>query len=392
MRSQALVLFLISLFFVKFAQSQSNELLIQGQTGKLYLEHTVVAKENWYSIGRLYNISPKEIAPFNKLTMAQPLNIGQQLEIPLTTANFSQNGLKAPSETLVPLYHIIQEKEWMYRISVNHNKVPIGNLEKWNNINKDQVRAGMHLIVGFLKVKTALSALATNGEQGASAGTMAAPSADTATTIVPSASTSRATAHPASKPPAITATVAPPQPAAKETATTVKETMATVKGQAQIATPAATPAAVKEEPKPAKDEPRLVRTSPAATSKTAAPATTGTPATTTPATTATPAIHFNGGYFRNDFTDGGKSANGPAGIFKSTSGWQDGKYYALMNNVPVGTIVKINVPSTGKSIYAKILGQLPDMKESAGLTVRISNAAASELGEAEGKFTVEMRY
>lgn len=382
MRSKALVFLLISFFFVKLAQSQSDELLIQGQTGKLYLEHTVVAKENWYSIGRLYNISPKEVAPYNKLTMAQPLTIGQQLEIPLTAVNFSQNGLKAPTETLVPLYHIIQEKEWMYRISVNHNKVPIANLEKWNNINKDQVKAGMHLIVGFLKVKTALSALAANGGGAIAAAPAASgvPAAGVSGATAGAASTTKGTtsgagskATPAaSKPPVITATVAPPAkemaaPAreAVTTGTTVKETGAPTKEAG-----ATTGGTVKDEGKPV--------------AKTITPTTTGA--------TTTPAIHFNGGYFKNDFADGGKSASGPAGIFKSTSGWQDGKYYALMNNVPVGTIVKINVPSTGKSIYAKVLGQLPDMKESGGLTVRISNAAASELGEGEGKFPVEVRY
>ena len=81
-----------------------------------------------------------------------------------------------------------------------------------------------------------------------------------------------------------------------------------------------------------------------------------------------------------------------AGTFKSTSGWQDGKYYALMNNVEVGTIIKVIAPATQKSVYAKVLGQLPEMKESEGLTVRISNAAASELGEPEGKFNVEVNY
>ena len=386
MRSLALVFLLLSLFFVKPAQSQSNELLIQGETGKLYLEHTVAAKENWYSIGRLYNISPKEVAPFNKLTMAQPLSIGQQLEIPLTAVNFSQNGVKAPAETLVPVYHIIQEKEWMYRISVNHNKVPIANLEKWNNINKDQVKAGMHLVVGFLKVKTALSALAAGGivpvaaitappATGAGSNVTLAP-ASSATTNTPasgskpvaagvpgSKTTSTAAASkvpPPAPKPAITATVAPPQPVVKET-----------------------PAAVKETPAPVKEDvveaPKTV---------------THTPLPTTPASSAssTPALHFNGGYFKNEFTDGGKSTSGPAGIFKSTSGWQDGKYYALMNNVPVGTIVRVGAASTGKSIYAKVLGQLPDMKESGGLTVRISNAAASELGAGEGKFAVEVRY
>src|ERR1700749_3983825 len=165
MRSYAKGLLLISFFYEKPARSQSGELLVQGETGKLYLEHTVVAKENWYSVGRLYNINPKELAPFNHLTLGQPLIIGQTLQIPLTAVNFSQNGLKAAGETLVPVIHITQEKEWMYRISVNHNKVPIPNIEKWNNVTPDQIHPGMHLIIGYLKVKTALSALATSAPE-----------------------------------------------------------------------------------------------------------------------------------------------------------------------------------------------------------------------------------
>ena len=63
-----------------------------------------------------------------------------------------------------------------------------------------------------------------------------------------------------------------------------------------------------------------------------------------------------------------------------------------MNGVPVGTIVQVNFPSTNKAIYAKVLGQLPDMRESSGLTIRISDAAASELGAGNNKFTVDVRY
>src|SRR5580692_185152 len=133
MRLRATVLLLISFFFVQFAQSKSNELIVQGQTGALYLEHTVVARETWYSVGRLYNLAPKELTAYNHLTLT-PLAIGQTLRIPLTATNFSQDGQKTPAETLVPVMHVVQEKEWMYRISVNHNKVPIPTLEKWNHI------------------------------------------------------------------------------------------------------------------------------------------------------------------------------------------------------------------------------------------------------------------
>jgi hypothetical protein len=375
MRLRATVLLLISLFFVQFAQSQSNELIVEGQTGTLYLEHTVVAKENWYSIGRLYNLSPKELTTYNHLVLTQPLAIGQTLRVPLTATNFSQDGQKTPAETLVPVMHIVKEKEWMYRISVNHNKVPIPTLEKWNHITGAQVHPGLHLIVGYLKVKTTLSALAAGAGMPAVAGTGAgkAGQTDGGTTAQGSGATAPAKtivgtqadggmAVPVTKKPADTTPVAAATTIAPVTPVTT-------------VTPAAT---VVSKPPAAK----VVDNSSSAGSATA------------PAAAATQfAPHFNGGVFKSDFSDGGKSANGQAGIFKSSSGWQDGKYYALMNNVAVGTIIKVSDASTGKIVYAKVLGQLPDMKESAGLTVRLSNAAAAELGDGDAaRFNVGISY
>jgi hypothetical protein len=369
MRLQATVLLLVSFFFVKLARSQSNELIIQGQTGKLYLEHTVVARENWYSVGRLYNANPKEIASFNHLTLTQMLTIGQTLQIPLTTMNFSQDGRKTPAETLVPVFHIVQDKEWMYRISVNHNKVPILTLEKWNKITGAQVHPGLHLIVGYLKVKTSLSALATGGG---------------ATAVATAAGV-----------PAVTTGAGTPAGAATKTATTTAATNKPVKASPPADnllvpdSPANLPTTIPK-PSPATSSPASA-TPVSAAPVSAAPAPVA-PVPAAPAAPVVPAPHSNGGTFKSDFSSGGKSASGQAGIFKSTSGWQDGKYYALMNNVAVGTIVKISDATTGKSVYAKILGQLPDMKESAGLTIRVSNAAAAELGEGDGRFNVAVGY
>jgi LysM repeat protein len=316
MRSLVTGFFLISVLWVR---AQSDELIIQGQTGGLFLEHTVVAKETWYSVGRLYNVDPKGLATYNHLTFAHSLVIGEELKVPLTAVNFSQDGKKLGGESLVPVIHIVQEKEWLYRISVNHNKVPIPALEKWNHVTGDQVHVGLHMIVGYLKVKTALSALAK--------GAVGAPVA-----VAVGTEAVKSAAAPADKP----------------------DTEAVVK------------------------------------SVVAAPVAPVAPAPVAPV--STPAPHFSGGKFKVDFKDGGKSVTGQAGVFKSASGWQDGKYYALINNVPVGTIVKITDQSTGKSVYAKVLGQLPDMKESVGLTVRVSNAAAAELGEGDGRFGVEVSY
>lgn len=338
MRLPATVLSLLTLIFTSIAHCQPPELIVQGQTGKLYLEHTVVAKENWYSVGRLYNLSPKVLAPYNHRKLSQPLSIGQVLEIPLTAENFSQTGTKGSSETLVPVYHIVREKEWMYRISVNHNKVPIPNIEKWNHINGDQLHPGLHVIVGFLKVKTALSALAKTAGNPVAGAPVPTPSSEV---------------HPSTSP-------------GNDAAATYPKTDS----------PAGT--RIRQE------APRQESQTPVARS-------------VTPTATAAPSVipnapHFDGGVFRPDFSDEGHSTNGQAGIFKSTSGWQDGKYYALMNNVTVGTVVRVTDPTTGKSVYTKVLGQLPEMKESAGLTIRISNAAAAELGQGEGRFSVQVNY
>lgn len=366
---------LIVVFVLAAGMVRGQQLKVQGAAPAQYLTHTVVAKENWYSIGRLYNISPKEIAPFNSTTMDKPLSIGQSIKIPLTT-NVSYDGTKAADEVFVPLYHTVQDKEWLYRISQSHNKVPVANLEKWNNITNDQVKPGMNLIVGYLKVKTGQSALAANG---------------TSKIVTVTAEQPVAKAEPVATTPA---TSTPPATTTPPVTTTPKET---------------TPAVVKtEEPKPTtpvekpveKPLEKPVTTTPPPTTPTTTPATTA-PATTAPVNNNPSAgpisptgssASYKGGYFRSQYSESGKNSTGNAGIFRSTSGWKDGKYYALMNNVPIGTIVKITFSSTNKSVYAKVLGQLPDMKESVGLAIRLSDAAASELGAENGKFYVDVKY
>ena len=90
----------------------------------------------------------------------KPLEVGTILNIPLTAVNFDQKQLKTAGETLIPIYHVVEEKEWMFKISSIYNDVPVTSLEKWNKIKRDDVKKGTALIVGFLKVKTDQSPLA----------------------------------------------------------------------------------------------------------------------------------------------------------------------------------------------------------------------------------------
>lgn len=90
-----------------------------------------------------------------------------------------------------------------------------------------------------------------------------------------------------------------------------------------------------------------------------------------------------------------KQQTANASIFKTLSGWQDGKFYLLMDNVLPGTIVKLSNPENGKVVYAKVLGEMAGIKLNQGLDIRISNAAASvlEIPEANTeKFIVQIEW
>ncbi len=104
--------------------------------------------------------------------------------------------------------------------------------------------------------------------------------------------------------------------------------------------------------------------------------------------------NFSGGYFRNAFRPAAdsRSETGLAATFKSTSGWDDGKYYCLHNTAPAGTILKITAPSTQKFVYAKVLDVIPDLDQNKGLALRLSNSAADELGVSADRFDVQLNY
>lgn len=329
------------------ATAQNKALVIEGISPNLYINHTVAPKENYYSIGRIYNISPKEVAPFNNMVLESGLSLGQKLKIPLSASNFLQTENAAPDEVLIPIYHIVEGKEGLYRISVNYNKLPVETLRQWNKLKADVVSNGTALIVGYLKVKKDLSPLANLAK---------ARPVDNIAKVVDNN----------------------PKPVE------VKETPKPV---APIETSPVAKNEVKEKPV----EAEKINKQPAAEQVIKKAETVKKVSTPTRAKT------FNGGVFKADFekqthNKDVRGETGEAAIFKSTSGWEDGKYYCLHNTTSPGTIVKVTNTANGKSIYAKVLDTIPDMQQNNGLLVRISNSAAEELGAGLGKFDCRLSY
>ena len=155
------LIFIITLFPV-YASAQEN-LIAAGFGSNLYLNHKAAPKENFYSVGRLYNISPKDIFPLNNLTAESGMTIGQNIKIPLTTENFVQTNSAGPEEATVPVFYKVAGKETLYQLKTRFNNVPVASLKLWNKLAGNILTPGQDIIIGFLKVKKGISTLAEKG-------------------------------------------------------------------------------------------------------------------------------------------------------------------------------------------------------------------------------------
>ncbi len=330
---------IISFLFFTNASIAQQLLIAEGTSPNLHIIHKVEPKENYYSLGRMYNVPPKEIASYNNLDLLQGLNLGQGVKIPITQNNFLQQETANSDEKLIPVYHIIEAKEGLYRVSTKYNKVPPGLLKKWNNLSSDAVSNGTKLIVGYLKVQKDQSSFAKNAINTSAEGVVKNKE-DENTTVKT-------------------------QPDAP------KEILPVVKNPDQKK---ASDIETKNS-SVAQDQSGEIKNNLAKRTS----------------------INFNGGSFKNLYEEQLSrktpvTENGLSGVFKSTSGWQDGKYYCFHNAAQPRTMVKITNNANGQSIYAKVLDLIPDIKQNEGLILHVSNSAAEELGVVGNRFNCTINY
>jgi len=314
-----------------FILAQSTELVVKSSDKGLYLEHIVSPKEGLYFLGRLYNVHPRYLARYNALDISKGLVLGQLIKVPLTDTNFNQK-----TNNGVPVVYKVGEKEGLLKISTVNNKVSMENLRNWNNLGSDNVNFGTKLVVGYLvsnEMKAAAPAVVVEKKEPV----VEKPKAD------------------------------PPKIVKDEAVRTVEVKLEEVE---------------KEEPAPP-PPPIVVKQL-----EKKIEAVTAVKMETSPE-----------GFFKWHFDQQSKQQKVSkdetvtSGIFKTTSGWTDAKYYLLIDGVQPGTIIKITNPTNDKFVFAKVLGQMEGINLNKGLNIRISNAAASNLGVTEtDKFIVKVNY
>jgi len=230
-----------------------------------------------------------------------------------------------------PVYYRTGDKEGLLTVSNKNNKVSLANLRWWNALSSDELKKDTKLIIGFL-LSNEMKSITISGS----------PQND--------------------------------QPVAEEK----KEKQPAVTEEADLTKKEVKKVAEEEEKAEKKEEKK----------------------DPLPVVKEVRKVTIEGqGYFKNHFeqqskmTAPSKDETVTASIFKTLSGWEDGKYYLLMDNVQPGTIVRIINPSNNKAIYAKVLGEMSGIRQNQGLDIRISNAGVAALDITEqDKFIVKVNY
>ena len=119
---------------------------VENNNGNQIIIHKVAPKESYYSIGRLYNVSPKDIISFNNNIS---LNIGTLLKVPTTRAYQSTPSVKSNSSTKEAskgdiIEHKVEAKESLFSIARKFGST-VDNIKQLNNLTNINLSIGQVL-------------------------------------------------------------------------------------------------------------------------------------------------------------------------------------------------------------------------------------------------------
>jgi LysM repeat protein len=125
-------------------QAKTNHVLdsigVENKDGKEIVIHRIVAKETYYSLGRLYNVKPKEIISLNA---NKRLKVGDVVKIP-TNRSFTPETIKTAnlvSNDPEAIEYIVSANETLFTIAKRF-QVSVDYITKFNNLEGKTIKAG----------------------------------------------------------------------------------------------------------------------------------------------------------------------------------------------------------------------------------------------------------
>lgn len=385
---------LILVLFFSITWAKASELTAGDSIGvervgdKTYILHKVSPQETLFAISRRYQVPVGEIQNSNE-ALKQGLKIGQTIRVPYVAKSDIAEGT-----TL----HKVAPGETLFSISKKYN-VPVDSLKQWNKLLGNDLSIGQALVV---KEATPQNNVTPPSPAIATSTTKVITSAEPKPTVAevkPKAESKVVEKKPEPVEPKKSL------PAPTNTPTVSNETIPnstpvapgewishTVKsGETLFSLSTQYNSSVEDLIKwngltsNNLRSGQQIKVGRAAEAPVTVPVI-GTPnvATTTAGMNTEPTPENTSGGFKN------VKENGQAELIEGTGGHK--KYLVLHRDAPVGSIMRVKNEENDITIFARVVGKLPETGDNSKLVIKLSQAAFDQLRAVNQRFPVEVLY
>jgi LysM repeat protein len=358
---------------------------VENLNGKKLIIHKIVARDTYYSVGRRYNVSPKEIMNYND---NKYLAIGTIIKVP-TLISFNDAGSSSSSPTAAgsganpaasqQIEYIVKAKDNLNQIAIKHGTT-VNEIKRINNLSSTHLHIGQVLLVPAKTTEAAGSTATMPVTAGAA--TPVKPD-----TTKPAKTQTPAAAVPASGTAANSASNAGANPPAPEQflehtvrsnetmysiATTYHMTMDQLKAKNNL-----TGNSLRVGQK------LLIRGQYGQVPQQGAslPLETGDTTLKDPALRGAPSR-----YGLNQVDEKGTAA------WITDPDLDPSKMLVLHRSAPIGTIVKVTNPMTNRSTFAKVVGKFTENESTKDVIIVMTKAVAESIGALDKRFFCNLTY
>ncbi len=393
--------------------------------GKSYIVHQVEPQETLFGISRRYSTPVNDIVQSND-NLKDGLKIGQKIRVPYIEEE------AIPKDALV---HQVIPGETLFAIAQSYN-VALQDLKAWNNLQGNDLSIGQSLIIKGLEVKEEAVDEQKIEETVAMADRKVAVTKEPVNTA--EANQQKEKTDPRAAMP-VNGKIEPdsPTPKAKETTTSTPEPVESSEKTAVSSTGnwlshkvgqgetlfsiaqrynakveelinwnglSSNNLAIGQTLKVGRETNASIPVTrfPKPESKSSAPVAAKTPTNTQPTTRTSPSASTT-----SSASSGGSSASGGGNVAPSTAyknikengqaeviegTGNHKKYLVLHRTAPVGTIMRIRNEENDVTVFARVVGVLPNTGDNDKLLIKVSKAAFDQLKAVNSRFRVEVGY
>ncbi len=368
---------------------------VENLNGKKLIIHKIVSRDTYYSIGRRYNVSPKEIMTYND---NKYLSIGTIIKIP-TLISFNDAGSSSSSPAVTSsaanppasqqIEYVVKAKDNLNQIAIKHGTT-VNEIKRINRLSSSHLHIGQVLLLPA-KATDAAGSAATMPETSGASMPMKADSAKWGKTQTGSPATRNnstpAAAGPASGSAANSTSNTAANPPAPEQflehtvrsnetmysiATTYHMTMDQLKAKNNL-----TGNSLRVGQK------LLIRGQYGQVPEQgpSVPLTTGDTTLKDPSLRGAPSR-----YGLNQVDEKGTAA------WITDPDLDPSKMLVLHRSAPIGTIVKVTNPMTNRSTFAKVVGKFTENESTKDVIIVMTKAVAESIGALDKRFFCNLTY